>query len=268
MFDFKNKNLKELTEKEESIFEKNIIWLFGNARGGTTWVSLELLSHNTNAINEPHVEEHLSMPAFKRKNDIFIRRIDNPQKNSGYFFSNEYKNVWMKFLRKLILNRFYAQVKEIHKKTIIKEPVTLGAIDILTECMSKSKIIILLRDGRDVLDSTFDAQSKGGFMTKTMNREPLKNRIVAVRNFSMLWTHRNDHFQKTFNNHPENLRYMVKYEDILKDTTGELEKLYQFLEIDISKEQVQNIVQKYDFENIPENQKGSGKLHRSASPGK
>ena len=61
---------------------------------------------------------------------------------------------------------------------------------------------------------------------------------------------------------------MVKYEDILKNTFGELEKLYKFLEIEISTQEIQKIVQKYDFKKIPEDQKGPGKFHRSASPGK
>jgi len=265
--DFNIGKLKDLTEEEEDIFEKNITWLFGNARGGTSWVSLELLSHQTNSINEPHIDGHISMAAFPGRKHNYTRSIDNPQKNLNYFFSAEYKDVWMKFLRKLILNRFYAQTKNIHKKTIIKELVGIGALDILTECMSKAKIIILLRDGRDVLDSTLDAQAKDGFMAKAVNVDsPIRKNFVE--NFSLLWTHRNEHFLKTFNNKQDNLRYMVKYEDILKDTSSELEKLYKFLEIEISKEEIQNIVQKYDFKKIPEDQKGRGKFHRSASPGK
>ena len=61
---------------------------------------------------------------------------------------------------------------------------------------------------------------------------------------------------------------MLKYENLRKNTETELEKLYEFLEIEISKEEIQKIVHTYDFKNIPEDQKGSGKFHRIASPGK
>jgi len=75
----------ELSMDQESIFEKNIVWLFGSPRGGTTWVALQLLSYQTNSVNEPHIEEHLAM----RANEIFdkfVRRIDNPQKKFQLLF--------------------------------------------------------------------------------------------------------------------------------------------------------------------------------------
>lgn len=267
---FGKKEIKnfELNPEEEEIFEKNISWLFGNARGGTTWVALQLLSHNTISINEPHIEEHLSVRAVKDKKASFARIIDNPHKNPDYFFSQEYKNVWLRFLKKLILNRFYSQTKDIEKKVIIKEPCAIGATDVLTQCMPNSKSIILLRDGRDVLDSIYDAQTKNGFMIKADNRKPITERMEFLEKNSRLWAHRTEHFLETYNNLPSNLRYIVKYEDILANTTSELEKIYKFLEIKITKEEIEKIVTKYDFDKIPAGKKGSGKFHRSASPGK
>jgi len=268
MFGLKTENFSALTDREELIFEKNIVWLFGSARGGTSWVALELLSHNTNNINEPHIEDHLSMRAYQNNRPPFFRRIDNPLKSDDYFFSEKYKEVWMQFLKKLILNRFFAQTKNIDKKTVVKEPCSFGATDILTECMNNSKTIILQRDGRDVLDSIYDAKSKDGFMTKATGKAPIPNKINFITNISYLWVNRTEHFLKTFENLPKDLRWMVKYEDILKNTFDELDKLYDFLEIDISKDEIQNIISKFDFNNIPERNKGSGKFHRSASPGK
>jgi len=266
VFGLKNKNKSELTVDEELIFEKNITWLFGNARGGTTWVALQLLSHNTVSINEPHLEEHLAMRGIRGPNAPIVRRIDNPENNPDYFFSQKYRDVWMKFLKKLILNRFFAQVKDIHQKVVIKEPCSVGAIDILTQCMKNSKSIILLRDGRDVLDSWLDAKSKNGFMTKASG-QPITDRINGLRNQARLWAHRTEHFLNTYNNLQPNLRYIVKYEDILQDKLNELTKLYKFLGVKISKNEVQNIVTRYDFKNIPKEKKGPGKFYRSASPG-
>ena len=270
-----------LTLEQETIYEKNIIWLFGHPRGGTTWTSSQLLSYKTNSINEPHIEEHLGIRAMEFFGQ-FTRRIDNPQKNPGYFFSQEYKDTWMIYLKKLLLNRFYAETKDIHIKTIIKEVCTFGGADILAECLKLSKIIILLRDGRDQVDSLLDARSEDGFMTKD-GREPITgdgkskskgsfapvpSKNVFIRNQSKAWGIRTQNFLKTYNNHPKELRYMVKYEDLLNNTFEELKKLYEFIGIEISDEELQKIVTKYSFKNIPMEEKGRGKFTRSATPGK
>lgn len=261
------RNIVELSPEQELVFEKNLIWLFGSARGGTTWVALQLLSHQTNSINEPHIDEHLGAQATEIS-DRFVRRIDNPQKNPEYFFSKKYRDVWIYYLRKLILNRFYAQARDLTRKTIIKELDTWGTADILTECTKNSKIIILLRDGRDVLDSLIDARTKEGFMTKEGNMTPPPaNRRVFITDHSKLWVARNENFLKTYENYPKNLRYMVKYEDLLKNTFEELKKLYKFIDVDIDDNEIQKLITKFSFKNIPEKEKGKGKFYRIASPG-
>ena len=265
--DSKRRNIVELSTEQELAFEKNLIWLFGSARGGTTWVALQLLSYKTNSINEPHLDEHLGTRANEIE-DRIVRRIDNPQKNPDYFFSEKYREIWIYYLRKLILNRFYAQVRDPTQKTIIKELDTWGTSDILTECTNNSRIIFLIRDGRDVIDSLVDARSKTGFMTKAVKMTSIpRGNLVFVSGQSKLWVARNENFLKTFKKYSKNLRYMVKYEDLLKNTFSELKKLYKFIDVEISDEELQKIVEKYSFKNIPEKEKGSGKFARSASPG-
>jgi hypothetical protein len=215
---------------------------------------------------EPHIEEHLSMRANEIEGKV-VRRIDNPQENPGYFFSEKYKKVWMYYLRKLILHRFYSQIKNKNKKTIVKEVVHFGATEIFSESMNNSKMIFLHRDGRDYVDSLIAAIRKGVFHHVRMSN--VDQRITQfVQGHSLTWTVRTHNFLKGFEMHPEKLRYMVKYEDILANTFEELGKLYEFLEIDISNAELENITEKYSFKNIPKNQKGEGKFKRSASPGK
>ena len=38
--------IKELTEDEENILEKNIVWIFGARRSGNTWLGEKLLYNN------------------------------------------------------------------------------------------------------------------------------------------------------------------------------------------------------------------------------
>ena len=259
----KNSEINELTPEQELILEKNITWLFGAARSGTTWLALELLSYTTKRISEPRLETHLSVPSGIKD----FRYIDNPQKNPSYFFADDYKKSWMFFLRKLILNRIYSEIQTIDKKIIIKELTTFGASDIISESLENSKIIILLRDGRDVVDSAVEATSEGGFMTKKLDLNK-QNRSAKIIGNSQVWAMATKNLLKTYDMKPKDLRYKIKYEDLRKNTLEELEKIYKFLGIDIPKHQLQEIVTKFTFENLPPEQKGPGKFARSASPGK
>ncbi len=275
-----DKTITGLTDEQESILEKNIVWLFGSPRGGTSWVALQLLSYNTNSINEPHIDEHLAIRA-PEIHERFVRRIDNPQKSSEYFFSDKYKGIWNFYLRKLLLNRFYVQSHDLSRQTIVKEVCQFGSADIITECLPNSKMIILLRDGRDQIDSLLNARSKKGWMTKKglqpitstgvkQNYEgfqPPPPRNVFIKNHSKSWVIRYENFLKAYNNHSAKLHYKVKYEDLLKNTYDELKKLYNFLQIDITDEKLNDLISKYSFEKIPEDKKGDGKFARSATPG-
>ena len=122
------------------------------------------------------------------------------------------------------------------------------------------------RDGRDVVDSAVEATSKDGFM-KMLGLQK-QTRPVKIIEQSQLWTTATKNLLKTYDMKPKDLRYKIKYEDLRKNTIEELEKIYKFLEIDISKHQLQKIVTKFTFENLPPEQKGPGKFARSASPGK
>jgi len=73
---------------------------------------------------------------------------------------------------------------------------------------------------------------------------------------------------ETLENHKKELQYLVKYEDLRKNTFDELKKIYEFLGMKIDDGELEKIIEKYSFEKIPKEQKGSGKFYRSAQPGK
>jgi len=102
--------------------------------------------------------------------------------NHDIFFLKKYKETWLYYLRKLIVNRFHAQFETFSKKIIIKEPNGSNGADILSQCMPKSKIIVLLRDGRDVIDSLLDARREGSKLQKKFQVKPIleKQRINFI----------------------------------------------------------------------------------------
>jgi len=52
--------IKELTLEEESILEKNLVWIFASPRSGTQWLGTQLLEYNTIICHGPSVGLNLS----------------------------------------------------------------------------------------------------------------------------------------------------------------------------------------------------------------
>jgi len=257
-----------LSEDQESVLEKNLVWVFGSPRSGTSWLALELLSHNTLSLNETHLTEHISVHNGYLGN--FRRIIDFWKDKDDYFFSHKYKNIWSVYLRKLILNRIYAQLNDLSRKIIIKEPMAISSADVIIECLPYSKMIVIIRDGRDIIDSILDASEKSGFISKEglSPNVTTVSRISRIKLLSARFVVLMENLIDTYNNHSEGLRFLIKYEDLRKKTFDELHKLYRFLDIEISEDEFNKIVEKYTFENLPDKIKGKGKFHRSATPGK
>lgn len=258
-----------MTENEETTFEQNLVWICAMERSGTTWLGRELLSHGTHYIHEPNITPHLAMIETFPDGKV-VRRFDLLKDVKSYFFSKEFQPVWTYFLRKLILNRFYAQLNSLNKKVIIKEASAVDASDIISSCLPNSKLIILFRDGRDIVDSGIDGRVQGGWMTqqlntKSMDKNQRKNFLILQ---SKKWVILTENLLKTSESHKKDLVHVVKYEDLRGDTLHELEKIYKFLEVEITKEELENLVTKFSYENIPTEKKGKGRFVRFASPGK
>jgi len=260
--------LKELSTEEEEILEKNLVWVIGTARSGTTWLGTQLLSHNMYTIDESQIGRHLgSIWQFHDKR--YYRDFDNFKNSHDYFFSLTFQDTWKYYLKKLILNRIYAQFQDLNKIIVIKEPSSSIVSDLISECLPKSKIIIILRDGRDVVDSAVDAFKKGSWMTKVgFAAKSTIERKVVIERHAIQWDLRTKIMLDAYQKHKKNIRYSVKYEDLRKNTFDELKKIYEFLGTKIGDSELKKIIEKYSFEKIPKEQKGSGKFYRSAQPGK
>jgi len=255
---------KELSDDEESGLERNLVWLFASPRSGTTWLGLELLSFQTHTMNEPNIGRHLGINRLDNSNSINAEELDQ---NPNYFFSKKYQNVWMLYTRKLILNRIYSQFRDLSKKIIVKEPVGSIGADIISQCLPHSKIIILIRDGRDIIDSFVDAASDGWMTEGRGLKIPENDRIKFIKIQAKRWLDKTKILLNTLDVHNKQLLLIIKYEELLINTEKELEKIYQFLDINITKKELKEIIKKYSFENIPSYKKGKGKFIRSATPG-
>ena len=251
-------NSEELTHDEEDILERNLVWVFSMPRSGTTWFATRLLSYENHTMDEPKITREIIT------DENFVAR----RNSVDYFLSNQYSEEWKPLLRKMILNRIYMQFRDLSNYIIIKEPHGSFA-DIISDCMPKSRIIVLLRDGRDVLDSKMDGYMEGGWISQKAGKVLTEQkRLEFLENEAKAWKYGITSLMKIRENHSEELTYVVRYEDLRLDAVPVLKKVYGFLNKDISDEKLQELVDRYSFENIPRKWQGSGKVVRSASPGK
>jgi len=269
MSEAQNNPSMNLSPQQESDLEKNLVWILASPRSGTTWLAVQLLSYHTHVFGEPMIGEHLA--SIRDLGGKPVRRIDESKNRADYFFSEKYKNTWKIYLRKLILHRIYAQFPTLEKTIVVKEPNGSFASDIISECLPNSKIIILLRDARDVLLSQTTALSKGGYAAKEDQRwEPLAGRrkLNFIKTMAHRWLVLTDILLKAYNSHSEELRLMIQYENLRKNTLSEMEKIYKFLGIPIEQKKLEAIVSKFTFENLPDEKKGLGTTRQFATPGK
>jgi len=263
--------LVELSPDEEDALERNLVWILSNPRSGTTWLGTQLLSYKTNTWNEPLIGAHLV--DLHETPKYYVRDIDFRSTRPNYFFNAKYASTWRYFLRKLILNRIYAQFGDLERKTIIKEPNGSIAADMISLCLPNSKIIALLRDGRDTVDSRLDALTTDAWGTKFFgenSREAISSaeRPKIIRSRSKLWRVNMETVLEAFENHKAENRIMIRYEELRKNTFDETKKIYQFIDVPIAEKKLKKIVDQYTFENLPDSMKGSGKFVRAASPGR
>src|SRR5581483_485097 len=257
---------KELTSEEENKLEQNLVWIFALPRSGTTWLGTQLLSYQTNVMDEPLIGKHLG--ELQNIDGDLVRYVDIYSDQPNYCFNMKYSAVWKHHLRKLILNRLYAQFKDLEHKIIIKEPNGSSFADILSECLPKSKIIIMLRDGRDVVDSKIDSLTKGGWGTKFVNSiSKEEERMKIVERQSKLWLRVTEFILQAYAGHAQDRRIIIRYEDLLENTYEMLKNLYKFIDIPISDGMVKELVDSYNFANIPDSKKGAGRFYRAATPG-
>jgi len=292
---------------DDEEFESKLVWIWGSPRTGSTWL-LEMLCYPLEAkrsaplgfswpkewigpvpsvpVDEFLISSHL-VPHQGRVVDIF--EVPYPatlnglfQRRSSYAFSEEFADVWRPEARRLTLVRLHAVVERARKAglhlpaglpiVVIKEVNGSHAADVVMSLFPRSRMIFMLRDGRDVLDSLLDANSPDGWLTRTGlgkgGFDSPEERLEWVRDSCRNWTARMNVCARAYDAHDPALRRRVRYEDLLADTPGVLGEIAAWLDLPNDESRIQAIVDRHSFSTVPERLRGSGKRRRAATPGR
>jgi hypothetical protein len=233
-------------------------------------------------INEPYLPQHLiplvpvRFDPADRTSRAAVTLNETRQGDPNYFFCDEYAGVWRPELRKLILARLAAQVERAESElsltepaVIVKEPNGSHGAEFMMSVLPASRLIFLVRDGRDVIDSLMDAMTSGGWLAKPYMRrlESPAERLAFARSEARAWLERTETVERAFEAHPPELRWKLRYEDLRASPLATLRPLVDCLGLSRSSGELRAAITANRFEAIPSGQKGRGTQWRAATPG-
>ena len=256
-----------MVETEE--IGRRLVWILGSPRSGSTWLmALIGAGGDVLQLNEPLIGLHLgvtvgdSLPV-EPVGDRQDYRIDQYcREERDYFFSPAAEPVWRPHLQRLIAERFAYQLGE-RRYAVIKEPHGSQSAELLMSLFPESRLIFLLRDGRDVVDSMLDAVRPDGWLVGSVRGFRAMERARALRAQAYLWRWRTEAVKSAFDSHPADLRRLVRYEDLRRDPAPVIAEMADWLSLDA--QPMHELAKRTEAGRIQN--KARGTFIRSATPG-
>src|ERR687898_1482017 len=240
---------------------EHFIWVFGVARTGSSWLGAMMGDLEDHAIwYEPYVGDVFGYAYYMRAGEQQRERED-------YILGDPYREAWIRSVRTFVLGGAYARFPGLGESgyLVVKEPNGSVGAPLLVEALPESRVILLVRDPRDVVASLLAAQRRGSWGA---GEEPLADTDPDefVRQGAMMYDASFGKAWEAYEAH-RGRKVATRYEDLRYDALGELEKIYSALGIPVEGGQLRVVVEKHAWENIPERQKGPNKPRRKARLG-
>lgn len=260
--------------------EDRLVWIFGSSRSGSTWL-LRMLAEFEGVvpIDDPHLGHHLGVwrpiplawAASEEDCPELTTLLELKREEPGYFFAERHRESWWEPLRALIRARFEAQAKEQAGDSggtptyVVKEPGSHVA-PMLAELFPRSKLVFLLRDGRDVVDSWLAAHQDGSWAIRG-GAFPVapQGRVPLIRWLASVWAYRTEAVLEAFRSRSAGDRVMVRYEELLERPDEKLAEICATLAIEPTP--ARRIASRHSFERLPAESRGPLRETRSARPG-
>jgi hypothetical protein len=243
---------------------ENVVWIFGTGRVGSTWLMrmVDELEGQT-LWREPMVGLLFGY--------LYYLWSDEKYRATKHFILGRDRKSWLRSMRNFVLEEARSRFPEMGREDylVVKEPNGSIGAPLLMEALPESRMILLVRDPRDVVASALDASRQGSWVHDRLNmpRSPADEdptTFVVSRAHKYLWYVGNSKLAYDAHN---GLKVLVKYEDLRADTLGTMRRLYAELGIDVDQGELARAVEEHAWENVPEDRKGEGKFHRKATPG-
>jgi hypothetical protein len=256
-------------EEASGMRPENLVWVFGTARTGSSWLSAIMGEiEGYSRWHEPLVG-HLF-------GNLYYERAGHRGEDEHFILGDRHRELWLGAVRKFVLDSAAARFPEVAGGgyLIVKEPQGSMGAPLLMEALPESRMILLVRDPRDVVASNLDAHQKGTWTADLMRKggkeKPpslAESRPDAfVKGQARRYVRDVGNSKLAYDAH-RGRKALVKYEDLRAETIGTMKRIYSALEMPVDEAELARSVEKNSWENVPEEEKGEGKFHRKAKPG-
>jgi hypothetical protein len=263
----KDRRIARLERKAGSVNPENLVWIFGTARTGSTWLGsmLEELE-DWGHWREPYVGALFG--------NLYYRRPESHRRSPHYILGRP-KKTWLGSVRSFVLEGAAAKFPGMGAKDYlaVKEPHGSIGAPIMMEALPESRMIFLVRDPRDVAASALDARKKGSWVYEKRSGKLGGGEMLGDASPETIVKERAETYVRdlskvkdAYEAHPGR-KVLVRYEDLRADTFNTMKSIFAALEILVNEEELVRAIEKHAFESIPEEKKGQGKFYRKASPG-
>lgn len=248
---------------------ENLMWIFGSPRSGSTWLRDIMQAVGDNETwEEPFVGDLFG--------HFYYERAQEGQLKARTFVMGEpVRESWIRGIRQFVLEVAKGQFASSQdKKVIVKEPNGSIGAPLLLEAFPESRMILLIRDPRDVAASYLDASRRGAWLHNRRSRGWIKESEYADRDpdtfvklIAREYVQHVSNAHKAYESHLEGRKSLIRYEDLRADTLGTMKRVYRELEMEADEDELAGTVDKHAWESIPKEEKGEGKFYRKAEPG-
>jgi len=254
-------------ESAGGVNPERIVWIFCTSRSGSTWLRSMLVDLTGGKVwEEPKVGQLFGN---------FHEKAQKEQLESRDFVLGEpARKGWTKSIRSFVLDgaRYAHPFIGAGQYLIVKEPDGAVGAPLLMEALPESRMILLLRDPRDVAASAFDATRRGNWMYEVTEDAERQERLARkkpeefARGRARAYMRQISNAKRAYDLH-RGPKVLIRYEDLKADTLNFMRRACSALEIPFDEEALARVVEKHSWENVPEKEKGEGKFYRKATPG-
>jgi hypothetical protein len=253
--------------RNTGIRAENIIWIFGSGRSGSTWLRSMMEDLDRHQAWEEPMVGRLFGEFLNQAKQVDLRRSD-------FIMANATRKGWIRSIRNFVLDcaRYTFPRVGDSDYLVVKEPNGSMGAPLLMEALPESRMILLIRDPRDIVSSQLDAARQGGWMYERKESDVWKQKALPdndpdtfVRNRSRKYLQHAGNAKKAYEAH-RGPKVLVRYEDLRTNTLETMKRIYSTLGIPVDEGELARVVEKHSWENIPEENKGEGKFYRKATP--
>jgi hypothetical protein len=276
--------------------EQSSVWVFSTARSGSSWLSQDILchSHDTRSMDEPGIGRLFApvdwvaerfydlahKDAYAQSGLEYETRV-KPRADTGFIapfersfmFGGQETNVWSPQNRRMYLDLIRTTMFQhvLHewgvldyRHIVFKMPNDSHAADVIMQALPDAFMILLMRDGRDVMKSRFSPFASQDLATTT---DPAL-RLHAISFYAHLWNFQVDIMQSAFAAHAPGRRLLLHYEELRVAPTAQLRVMFDKIGMEMSDAALDALVSATKLENMPAAQKGPDKPRQTGQIGK